>query len=161
MTKTSVLNLLHDDLWDIPKKAKQLPWADRDCWTFKTHLWIDDNVLFVDLHDLSVPLARQVVQKSLKAKIAKHVAAVCLITGQGKNSADGPKILPVAMDIAQTQANKRGWKVHTQPGRVYVVCDPEHAPVAVTNQLSRTMVWGIYAFFAMLFGIVLMKLFTA
>ena len=162
MSNSSVLKRLRDELWDIPKKAKNLPWAQQSPWSFKSHMWMDDdNVLTIDLHDLSVPLARQVVTKTLKNLDSTDLSAVCLITGQGKNSSDGPKILPATIEIARNQSNKRGWDVHMQPGRVYVVLDPTHAPKSVTNELSKPMMWGIYAFFAALFGIVLLKLFTA
>jgi hypothetical protein len=162
MSNSSVLKRLRDELWDIPKKAKNLPWALQSPWSFKTHMWMDDDgVLIVDLHDLSVPLARQVVTKTLKSIDVTSLSAVCLITGQGKNSSNGPKILPATIEIARNQSDKRGWDVHMQPGRVYVVLDPSHAPKSVTNELSKLMMWGIYAFFTVLFGIVLLKLFTA
>lgn len=159
MSNSSVLKKLHDELWDIPKKSKNLPWAMQRKWTFKSHIWMEDGeVLVLDLHDLSVPLARQVVTKTLKT--VSQVSSICFITGQGKNSTDGPKILPATMEIAKKQSDKKGWEVHTQPGRVYVVINPEQAPTFVTNSLSRPMVWGIYAFCAILFIIVLSKLFS-
>ena len=162
MTLSKIMSALKDELWDIPKKAANLPWALQRAWGFDSHMWFEnDGTLVVDLHDLSVPLARQVVTKTLKVVREDVVHTVCLITGQGKNSDNGPKILPVTMEISRRQADKKGWAVHSQPGRVYVVLDSSKAPPAVTNQLSRTMVWGIYAFFATLFGIVLLKLFTA
>lgn len=161
MTLSKIMTTLHDELWDIPKKAANLPWALQRKWEFDSHLWFEsDGTLVVDLHDLSVPLARQVVTKILKTIRVDVVHTVCLITGQGKHSEDGPKILPVIIEISRRYSEKKGWAIHSQPGRVYVVLDPSKAPPAVTNQLSKPMVWGIYAFFAALFGIVLFKLFT-
>ena len=161
MPPSKIMKALHDELWDIPKKAANLPWALQGSWRFDSHLWFEpDGTLVVDLHDLSVPLARQVVTKTLKTVRVEDVHSVCLITGQGKHSEQGPKILPVTIDIARRQSEKKGWDIHSQPGRVYVVLDPSKAPPAVTNQLSKPMVWGIYAFFAALFGIILFKLFT-
>lgn len=162
MTSSKTIKELHDELWDIPKKAANLPWALQRSWSFKSHMWFEsDGTLVVDLHDLSVPLARQVVTKTLKTVRVDSIHTVCLITGQGKNSDGAPKILPATVEIAQRQATKKGWEVHSQPGRIYVVLDPSKAPGAVTNELSKTMVWGIYGFFAMLFSILLAKLFTA
>ena len=161
MTPSKIMTTLHDELWDIPKKAANLPWALQRKWGFDSHLWFEsDGTLVVDLHDLTVPLARQVVTKILKTIRVDVVHTVCLITGQGKHSEDGPKILPVTIEISRRHSEKKGWAIHSQPGRVYVVLDPSKAPPAVTNQLSKPMVWGIYAFFAALFGIVLFKLFT-
>lgn len=161
MTPSQTMSTLHDELWEIPKKAANLPWALQRSWKFDSHLWFEnDGTLVVDLHDLSVPLARQVVTKTLKTVHVDAVHTVCLITGQGKNSESGPKILPLTIDISRRQSEKKGWALHAQPGRVYVVLDPSKAPPAVTNQLSKPMVWGIYAFFAALFGIILFKLFT-
>ena len=161
---SSILDSLRDELWEIPRKAQRLPWGDIRRWTFKTHLWIeqeDDKILVViDLHDLNVKIARDVVYQSIK-KMSTLVGAICFITGKGNHSAGGPKILPMAIDISQNQADKNGWRVQSQPGKVFVIYDESKAPTIVTGELSRTIVWGVYLFFALLAMILIRALITA
>ena len=163
MTSKSILNTLHDELWEIPRKASRLPWADQKCWTFETHLWIESDgqnqMVVVDLHDLTVKLARDVVYKSMRS-ISSKVGAICFITGQGNHSSDGPRILPMTLEVVQQQAAKKNWEIQTRQGRVMVIFDADTVPEQVSGTLSKTMVYGIYLFFGLLFAILLRSLFT-
>ena len=160
---SSILDPLRDELWEIPQKAKRLPWGDKRRWMFKTHLWLeheDDKTLVVlDLHDLNVKLARDVVYQSTK-KMSSSVGAICFVTGKGNNSSDGPKLLPMTIDIVQQLADKNDWNVLSQPGRVLVVYDATKSPSKVTGELSKTIVWGVYLFFALLAIILIRSLLT-
>ena len=160
---TSTVETLQDELWEIPRKAGLLPWADQRCWKFDTHIWEevdgDKCMIVVDLHDLTVKLARDVVYKSMRT-VSSKVGAICFVTGQGNHSAQGPKILPMTLEVVQQQADKKDWTIQTRQGRVLVIFDEDMVPQQVSGTLSKTMVYGIYLFFALLFAILLRSLFT-
>ena len=160
---TSTVEHLQDELWEIPRKAGLLPWADQRRWTFDTHIWEevdgDKRMVVIDLHDLTVKLARDVVYKSLRTASSK-VGALCFVTGQGNHSSQGPKILPMTLDVVQQQAAKKDWAIQTRQGRVLVIFDETAVPQQVSGSLTKTMVYGIYLFFALLFAILLKSLFT-
>lgn len=156
-----VLEKAQDELWEIPREAKSLPWADKRAWAFKTHLWFENDMLVVDLHDLNVKLARKVIKKIIRKAEKWDVGCVCFVTGVGKHSDDKAKIRPMAIGLLQDISSDKGWRLLSgTQGRLSVILDEERAPQEVTAKLSKTMMFGVYIFLALILFLFLRGLFT-
>jgi len=150
-----------DELWDIPREAKQLPWADQRAWTLKTHLWLEHDMLVIDLHDLSVKLANKVIKKICRKADKWDVGCICFVTGVGKNSEDKAKIRPMAIGLLQDISDQKGWELLSgTQGRLSVILDEQRAPQQVTAKLSKTMMLGVYFFLGLILFLFLRGLFT-
>jgi hypothetical protein len=118
----------------VERDARKLPWASERQWKTDTHLWAEDGVPVVDLHDLSVSLGRKVTERVIKMTIS--AGAVVFITGQGRNSI-GPAQMKgaVASILSDAVASNAGWSFRPDgPGRFVLITDPERAPrVAQTS----------------------------
>ena len=156
----AVLDKAQDELWDIPRDAKQLPWADKRRWTFKTHLWFESDLLVVDLHDLNVKLARKVVKKLIRKAEKWDLGCICFVTGVGNHSEDKATIRPMAIGILQDISDEKGWRLLSgTQGRLSVILDEDRAPLEVTAKLSKTMMFGVYIFLALIIVLFLRGLF--
>ena len=150
----------------IEKKATKLPWANEKLWTAKTHIWNESDefgsMLVVDLHDLSLLLAGDVINKIFSMQANLDVGCLCFITGVGQHSATGPQIRPMAIELCENQADQHHWQISVgHPGRVYVIIDPERTPSIVIPRLTSLMTWSIYTFVAILVLLLLRGLFSA
>jgi hypothetical protein len=158
---TDSISKLKDELWDIEDKASRLPWANLRCWKFDTHLWVEQSMLVIDLHELNVKLAKQVIKKTSQIATSMEYACICFVTGQGNKSQGKAKIRPMAIEVVGEVALKKGWKLTSgTQGRLTIILDEERAPAVVTSKLSKTVVFGMYAFFALIFFLFIRGLFT-
>ena len=156
-----ILNKAKDELWEIPREAKQLPWANQRAWDFSTHLWFEQDMLVVDLHDLNVKLARKVIKAVCRNAQKWDVGCVCFVTGVGKHSEDKAKIRPMAIGLLQDISSEKGWGLLSgTQGRLSVILDEERAPQQVTAKLSKTMMFGVYLFLGLILFLFLRGLFT-
>ncbi|MFT5683690.1 MAG: hypothetical protein ACI8RZ_004622 [Myxococcota bacterium] len=118
----------------IERDAKKLPWSKERPWKTDTHVWAEDGLPVVDLHDLSVSLGRKVTDRVIKLTIG--TGAVSFITGQGNHSV-GPAQLKGAVSSILMKAvdNHDGWSFRPDgPGRYVLITDPSKAPrVAQTS----------------------------
>ena len=155
------LDKAKDELWDIPRDAKALPWADQRVWAFSTHIWLEQDMLVIDLHDLNVKLARKVIKKISKQAEKWDIGCVCFVTGVGKNSTDKAKIRPMAIGLLQDISAKKGWRLLSgTQGRLSVILDEARAPQEVTAKLSKPMMFGVYLFLGLIIFLFLRGLFT-
>jgi hypothetical protein len=152
---------LRDELWEMERKAEKMPWANRRKWTFSTHLWEESEMLVVDLHDLNVKLAKEVIRKTLRVAPTLDFACICFVTGKGNKSDGKEKIRPMAIDVAGEISQKKGWRLSSgTQGRLSVIIDEDRAPAVVTSKLSKTVVIGVYIFLGIIFALLLRGLFT-
>lgn len=127
----------------IEADATRLPWAKERAWRTATHTRMEGPWIVVDLHDLSVPLARRVLQ----AVEAADVGALRLITGRGRHTGGRSKL----RDAVIADARERGWHVtEIGPGRVEIVRDPDRHPIGGGVPIA---VWAVLALVAL--GLVL------
>ena len=158
---TDSMAKLKDELWDIEDKASRLPWSNLRRWTFETHLWVEQSMLVIDLHELNVKLAKQVIRKTCQIATSMDYACICFVTGQGNKSEGKAKIRPMAIEVVGEIALKKGWKITSgTQGRLAIILDEERAPAVVTSKLSNTVVVGMYLFFALILFLFLRGLFT-
>lgn len=138
----------------IERDAKKLPWAKERRWKADTHVWGEDGLPVVDLHDLSVALGRKVTERVIKLTIG--TGAVSFVTGQGKNSVGPPQMKGAVSSILMKAVDKNeGWSFRPDgPGRYVLIIDPDKAPRVAQTSLPVGF-WLLIAAFlgALLFAI--------
>ena len=140
-------------LGKIESQAAQLRWAKNRPWTMKTHIWFENSLPMVDLHDLNTKLSKQCIKKILPLGTDFQSGAVCFITGIGKNSNLKPATRNMALNLLQKEAQKNKWDVQLQGmGRIVVVFDEEKAPAAAKGKLSKTFWIATIGFVLLLLG---------
>ena len=158
---TTSTSKLRDELWDMEEKASRLPWANVRQWKFQTHMWEEGSMLVLDLHDLNVKLAKEVIKKTCQIASSMEYACICFVTGQGNKSEDKAKIRPMAIEVLGEISQRKGWRISSgTQGRVTIILDEDNAPPVVTNKLSSTVVVGIYLFLGIIVFLLLRGLFT-
>jgi hypothetical protein len=143
----------------IERDAKKLPWAKERPWKTDTHVWSEDGLPVVDLHDLSVGLGRKVTERVIKLTIG--TGAVSFITGQGRNSI-GPSQLKGAVSSILMRAvdQNADWSLRPDgPGRYVLITDPDKAPRIAQTSLPVGFWLLIAAFLGVLLFAVLNNLF--
>jgi len=127
---------LRDALSPIEAGAKQQDWDAQRPWRTATHVGWAQGVPIVDLHDLKVKLAKQVVRTAvdLGERGALSSGAVIFVTGRGRHSLrhDAPVKQAVHGMLAHRCGERAGWSLR-QPsaGRVVWVYDRDRAPRSV------------------------------
>jgi len=139
---------LSDDLGEIEEAAKELDWAEERPWRRDTHLWIEQGVPVIDLHDLNVRLGKAVVAQADFDAVA--TGAVILVTGVGRHSmGSGSALRRAVSGKLGHRAAASGWELRPLgSGRLLLVVDPQRAPRWVSGGLGWPLKLGIAAFVA-------------
>lgn len=130
----------------VERDARKQPWAKERPWKTETHVWVEDGLAVVDLHDLSVTLGKKATERVIKLKIDS--GAVSFITGQGKNSI-GPGQMKSAISSILMKAVKRNTDWGFRPdgmGRYILITDPLKAPRVAQTSLPGGF-WILIALF--------------
>ncbi|MEQ1501647.1 MAG: hypothetical protein ABMB14_05420 [Myxococcota bacterium] len=129
--------VLRKRLRDVERDAADLPWANDAKrgrrWTVATHVWWENDVPVVDLHDLGAAGARSAVDAVLANPA--EAGAVVFVHGRGKHSR-GPQVLHkvVQAELARACGAEAGWSFRTLgPGRTVWISDRSRAPASVTG----------------------------
>lgn len=129
--------------------AAALPWASTRRWRPETHLALADGQPVVDLHDLSVGLGVEVVERLIVASAAEGFGSMLLITGRGKHNADQRSPLREAV-IAAVEAQRAQRPELTLraagPGRLVLVWDSARAADVAVGRLGWAFWAGVAAF---------------
>ncbi len=135
------LQVLAERLQAVQAAATGLPWAAQRPWLVETHLWTEEGVPTIDLHDLGKALARQVVDHVAEVGEDLRTGAVRLITGRGRHSL-GAAVLPNVVAAAlEEHAALHGWQIRGgRPGCLVLITDPQRAPSIATGGLG----WGFW-----------------
>ena len=138
----------------IERDARKLPWNKERAWKTDSHVWVEDGMPVVDLHDLSVSLGKKVVNRVMKLTIG--AGAVSFITGQGNNSiGPGQMKSMVSSLLMKASRSNEDWSFRPDgPGRFVLITDPERAPRFAQTSLPGGF-WILIAIFfaALLFAI--------
>ena len=139
----------------VERSARKQPWAKERPWRPGTHVWLEDELVIVDLHDLSISLGRKTVERVIGQRLSS--GAVCFVTGQGSHSV-GPGQMggATASILSRACADRPAWSFRPDgPGRFVLITDPSLAPRIATTSLPRGF-WILIALFgaALLFAIV-------
>lgn len=122
MTAQADRHALSVTLAPVEEAARSLPWSAQKPWRCTSHLGVSDGRVLIDLHDLSVGLALDVVERVVEAQ--PTTGAVVLITGRGKHTGGRSKLREAVLADLQ----RRGLRfVPRGPGRVELILDGERA----------------------------------
>lgn len=132
----------------LERDARKLRWHAERPWAASSHVWAEGPLLVVDLHDLSVKLAKRAVEKAWKLDLQS--GAVCFITGVGNNSIDGTsRLMPAVQGMLASACEKNDdWSYRSGgPGRIVLITDPSRAPEEAQTSLPRGF-WLLVALIA-------------
>ena len=135
----------------IEREARSLRWAAERPWKRESHIWIEDGLPVVDLHDLNVKLARGAVRATVEIASELQCGAVCFITGRGRHSMGPPALRGmVASELRHACQESPAWSQRAgHAGRWMLITDPARAPRVATGQLGPAF-WTMLILFACL-----------
>ena len=146
------LVLIRDQLWEVESKAKRLSWAKDRPWKPSTHVWIEEDLTIIDLHDLSVKLALSVVRTTCRFSKKLQSSAICFVTGAGNKSVTGAKIRPAVITELEHKCSDKDWEFFPHGlGRIVLIFDRENAPKSLSGKTPFVVKFGGLAFLIFLF----------
>lgn len=128
----------------VENMARSQRWDTERPWRRVTHVWTEDGIVVVDMHDLGAKVAkkaiRAVVDVARSDGLASH--AVTFITGRGRHSAGSPVLRDLTVRRLQAMArDEEDWVVQMSgAGRVTLITDPSRAPSKVTRPARAGLV---------------------
>lgn len=133
----------------IAQEARKLSWARERPWKTESHLWVEEPIPVIDLHDLSVSLAIQAVEQVVDRHAQLQSGAIGFITGVGSHSSHGAKLHPAVggyLGRACADHAEDGWSFRADgPGRFVLITDPAKAPASVQTSLPLGFGWLLLA----------------
>ena len=140
--------VLRDQLVSVEESASGLRWAAERPWKTRSHVWIEDGLPVVDLHDLNVRLARKAVRATIEVAADLHCGAVCFVTGRGRHSMGPPALRGmVASELRHACEEDSNWSQRAgHAGRWMLITDPDRAPGVATGQLGPAF-WTLVILF--------------
>jgi hypothetical protein len=127
---------LHGDLEEltrrlqtIAERAKGLPWAGERAWTPRTHLSTINGLPGIDLHDLSVRLAREAIDQALEADL--ECGGFVVVTGRGRHTGGHSKLrTAVLAELEIRQQREELVARPLGPARIEVIVSEERVRAA-------------------------------
>ncbi len=101
-------------LQPLEHQAAQLPWASEKVWTTASHVRVDRGTLTVDMHELDLELARQVLEKIIASR--EWIGRVRIVTGRGLHSKTLPKIRPMVIERLRQVVKHLDWEILLKKG---------------------------------------------
>jgi hypothetical protein len=129
---------IRSNMASIEEGARTLRWAKERPWRGESHVWTEDGLPVVDLHDLNVRLAREAVRITLGIAADLECGAICFVTGRGRHSIGPPALRGmVASELRTGCAEHPSWSQRAgHAGRWMLITDPNRAPRVATGQLG-------------------------
>lgn len=135
------LGAVREALAGVEREAARLPWAGERPWRARERATLTHGVLTLDLHDLSVRLALEAVERARVA--GEDFGGMLMITGRGRHSGGASPLRQAVLEQLQARGEP-----YSQPnlGRVEVTWD--------SRKLSRArgglgaIFWIVAALFA-------------
>ena len=127
-------------LTPIEALARSQRWDDERPWRVDTHLWVEDGLVVLDLHDLGAKGAKKLMRAVLDevGKQEMTSGALAFVTGRGRHSSGGPVLRElVGRRLHDAIQDREAWSMHViGAGRICLVTDPKRAPRKATNSLG-------------------------
>ncbi len=101
-------------LQPLEHQAAQLPWASEKVWTTASHVRVDRGTLTVDMHELDLEMARQVLEKVIASR--EWIGRVRIVTGRGLHSKTLPKIRPMVIERLRQVVKQLDWEILLKKG---------------------------------------------
>jgi len=128
--------------------ARSQRWDDERPWRVDTHLWVEDGLVVLDLHDLGAKGAKKLMRAVLVEVAGEGMAsgALAFVTGRGRHSSGGPVLRElVGRRLHDAIQDQEAWSMHViGAGRICLVTDPKRASRKATNSLG----WGFWLLLA-------------
>ncbi len=131
-------------LGPIEDVARAQRWDDERPWRISTHLWVEEGLVVIDLHDLGAKGAKKLLRAVLAHVQAAGMAsgALAFVTGRGRHSVGSPVLRELVgrrlHDVIEARSD---WSMHViGAGRICLVTDARRAPRRATNTLG----WGFW-----------------
>ena len=129
MSLDNDLSALVKALAPVKTQAARLPWAKERRWTPKTHLGRANGLPVIDLHDLSVRLALEVI--AIAQGLSLSTGGYILITGRGRHTGGHSKLRKAVLADLEERVDAEGLTFKPlDPGRIEVVCSAERVKSA-------------------------------
>ena len=132
----------------IDDLARRQRWDDERPWRVATHLWVEDGLVVVDLHDLGAKSAKKLMRAVLDELQVDGMqsGALAFVTGRGRHSSGGPVLRElVGRRLHDAIQDQPAWSMHViGAGRICLVTDAARAPRKATNSLG----WGFWLLLA-------------
>lgn len=116
-------------LQPFEREATEQPWAKERPWTVKTHVWWENELAVVDLHDLGAALARKVAREAVSEPADR--GALLFVHGRGKHSMGKTQVLRGVLqkELERVCLEHQGMSFRSVgTGRMVWVSDPDKAP---------------------------------
>ena len=142
--------VLRDELLDVEERAQTLRWAEERPWRCQSHVWLEDGLPVVDLHDLDMKTARAAVRSTLKVAPDLRCGAICYVTGRGRHSVGPPALRGMVASEMRKACAKEDWSHRPgHAGRWMLIVDPSRSPRVATGGLGPAF-WTMLILFACL-----------
>ena len=129
-------------------EARSLPWANDRRWSTASHVWSEHEAPMIDLHDLNVKLANEVVEAVIAAAPTCRSGGFVFVTGRGTHSLGGRSdLLDSVASTLDRHCRSEGWTWHSaRAGRLVLVTDAARAPAIASGKLPLAIVVGAIVF---------------
>ena len=150
-TGTNDLARVRKALVSVERDAQDLRWADERPWHCESHVWDDDGMITVDLHDLNAALTKSLVAVLAGFVLDLHSGGIIFITGQGRHSVGLPVLRQVVVGALVRLERSHGWRQRDiGPGRVLLVVNEARVPA---RYREGTPLWVMLFFVAFLLAL--------
>ena len=141
-TVTHDIRLLFDALEMVEKDSKGLRWAKERPWKRESHIWEENGLPIIDLHDLNAGLTKKIVRAVESVSSDFKTGGVVFITGVGRHSTGVPVLRRVVSGSLMRFEQTKGWRHRdVGGGRVLLVMDESRIPDFWGQQTPSIAVW--------------------
>jgi len=150
-TNTDDLTRVREALVSVEEGARDLRWADDRPWHPESHVWNDDGMITIDLHDLNAALTKSVVAVVAGFVLELQSGGIIFVSGKGRHSIGLPVLRQVVLGALIRLERTHGWRQRDiGPGRVLLVVNEDRVP---SRYREGTPVWVMLFFVVFLLAL--------
>ena len=139
---THDIRLLFDALEGVEKDSKGLRWAKERPWRRQSHIWEENGLPVIDLHDLNAGLTKKIIRAIEAVSDEFRTGGVVFITGVGRHSVGVPVLRQVVSGSLMRFEQQKGWRHRdVGGGRVLLVMDESQIPKFWGQQTPSIAIW--------------------
>lgn len=143
-TETDDLTRVREELVEVEQRARDLRWAKERPWRTASHVWDDDGMITVDLHDLNAALTKVIIAVIAESARDLKSGGIVFVTGQGRHSVGLPVLRQVVVGSLVRLERSHGWRQRDiGPGRVLLVVNEDRVPA---RYREGTPLWVVVFF---------------